>query len=155
MRNHSKVDKDKDKTKYAKVDIVRTKSTRKAHESNQPTLVRKPKEKSSDPMVADCSSDATATISSECIYLDVGSKKSYIDLSEAKSSNEPYSRISVIRSVKSQALPSPKSNEFEFYQEKPVDFSPKHKYKSDCMNGNNKNNNALNEISVQYTTMVV
>lgn len=154
MRNHSKVD--KDQTKYAKSEIVRTKSTRKPHEPNQ-SLVhhqRRSKEKSLDALAADCSlSSATASISPECIYLDVGSKKSYIDLTEAKASNE-LPRISVIRSVKSQSAPSPTSNEFEFHQEKPVDFSPKHKYKSDCSNGNSMNN-ALSEIAMQYTTMVV
>lgn len=152
MRNHSKLD--KDKTKHVKIDIVRGKSTRKVvtmHDtSTMPT--RKLKEKHLNELAGD---SGTTSLSSECIFLDVGSKKSYIDLTEAKASNEQYPRISVIRTVSSKpSTPSTKSDEFEFCQEKPVDFSPKHKYKADYLNGANKNN-TLNEIPLQYTTMVI
>lgn len=145
MRNHSKLD--KDKTKHVKIDMIRTKSTRKVatmHDtSTMPT--RKTKEKHLNELVAD---NGTASISSECIYLDMGSKKSYIDLTEAKATNEQYPRISVIRTVSSQpSTPSTKSDEFEFCQEKPVDFSPKHKYKADYLNGT--------KIPLQYATMVI
>lgn len=162
MRNHSKGDKDKHKHAAAtiKPEPLRTKSAKpRANDSSVPPSLGKPKEKrtSDGPSSVDCFLNAPASISPECIYLDVGSKKSYIDLSEVKSSIEPYSRISVIRTVGSQASsPSAKPNdEFEFYQEKPVDFSPKHKYKAEYMNAAGKSI-PLNETTLQYcTTMVV
>lgn len=162
MRNHSKSDKVKHKHTAAatKPELIRTKSTkpRPNDSSTSPTL-RKPKEKHTNDVTSsvDCFITAPTSISSECIYLDVGSKKSYIDLSDAKASNEPYSRISVIRTIGSQSSsPSAKPNdEFQFYQEKPVDFSPKHKYKSDFMNATGKTI-PITETSLQYcTTMVV
>lgn len=102
---------------------------------------------------------ASVAISPECIILDAGSKKSYIDLTESKATTavEPYPRISVIRTVSSQSPPAMKTEQFDFYQEKPVDFSPKHKYKSDltitAAKGGNSNKN--HSLPNQYTAMVV
>lgn len=158
MRNHSKSE--KEKTKQA----MRSKTSKKAtttygSHGNHSVVLKKIKEMattSDTPMeCVDTKSNAT---SQECIFLDAGSKKSYIDLTESKATVEPYPRISVIRTVVgAQPPPALKTDQFEFYQEKPVDlsavdFSPKkHKYKTDYTSNGTKNITLSN----QYTTMVV
>lgn len=143
MRNHSKVDKDKNKQ-------LRTKTLKKSptYGTHHSVVLKKIKEmthsesatKTIDAHTAPSTTTATTTTQQECIYLDAGSKKSYIDLTESKATVKPYPRISVIRSVGAQS-PSPitKTDQYEFYQEKPVDFSPKHKYKTEYTTNDSKN----------------
>lgn len=136
MRNHSKSDKDKNKL------TLRAKTPKKATAyGNHSVVLKKIKEMTTTEAPMECAELPTKA-TQECIFLDAGSKKSYIDLTESKSAAEPYPRISVIRTVGSQSPQALKNEQFEFYQEKPVDFSPKHKYKTDY-----KPN--------QYATMVV
>lgn len=152
MRNHSK--NDKEKTKQA----LRSKASKKpptydAHSA----VLKKIKDMATNDTPMECttidSTSASTTAASpalECIILDSGSKKSYIDLTESKAAatSESYSRISVIRTVGAQSPPAPNRDQFEFYQEKPVDFSPKHKYKTECGGKNITPSN-------QYTTIAV
>lgn len=152
MRNHSKSDKEKSKQ------ALRPKTSKRVTTyGNHSVVLKKIKEMTttSDTTVMECTApQPPAPSSQECIILDAGSKKSYIDLTESKAVIEPYPRISVIRTVGSQS-PSPApikgDNQFEFHQEKPVDFSPKHKYKTECMNNDSKTISLPN----QYTAMVV
>lgn len=89
--------------------------------------------------------DGNKRIEQESIVMDYGSQKSYMDLTNpiSKGNLENFSRISVIRTALSgggtnqlidnnnyEPLPS-----FSFYQEKPMDFSPKNKFPNNC-NGN-------------------
>lgn len=147
MRNHSKSEKDKSKQ------TMRTKTSKKQTTyGNHSVVLKKIKEMattSDTPM--ECTDSKSNTTSQECIILDAGSKKSYIDLTESKATIEPYPRISVIRTVGTQSPSALKTDQFEFYQEKPVDFSPKHKYKTDYTSNTNKTISLPN----QYTTMVV
>lgn len=171
MRNHSKGDKEKSKQN------VRAKSFKKAsttYGANHSVVLKKIKEmangndstamKSSEAQHApamDAETMATVTLTAvnttapaqECIFLDAGSKKSYIDLTETKTNQtEPFPRISVIRSVGDQSpVSTANSDQFELYQEKPVDFSPKNKYKSEFIANGNRNMAHSN----QYTAMVV
>lgn len=147
MRNHSKSSKEKNKP------AIRSKATKKLTTyGNHSIVLKKIKEiatASGTPM--ECVDSKSNATSPECIFLDAGSKKSYIDLTEAKATNEPFPRISVIRTVGSQSPSASQNDHFEFYQEKPVDFSPKHKYKSEFTG----NGNRTISISTQYPTMVV
>lgn len=137
MRNHSKADKEKNKL------ALRAKTPKKVPAyGNHSAVLKKIKEMTTNETPMECAETPAVKPTQECIFLDAGSKKSYIDLTESKSAAEIYPRISVIRTVGSQSPPALKSEQFEFYQEKPVDFSPKHKYKTDY-----KPN--------QYATMVV
>lgn len=172
MRNHSKGDKEKSKQ------ASRAKSFKKmshTYGTNHSVVLKKIKEMTNgnDTTGIKCSEiqqpklaleadtmAATVTVTAvntaptkECIFLDAGSKKSYIDLTETKTNQmEPYPRISVIRSVGAQSpVPTVKSDQFELYQEKPVDFSPKNKYKSEYTTNGNRNMSHTN----QYTAMVV
>lgn len=147
MRNHSKSDKEKNKQ------AIRAKTSKKSTTSfgNHSVVLKKIKAMSTNNMQIDCTDSTPNAIAQECIFLDAGSKKSYIDLTESKASSEPYPRISVIRTVGAQSPSATKTEPFEFYQEKPVDFSPKHKYKVDYTNNSTKNLSLSN----QYTTMVV
>lgn len=89
----------------------------------------------------------------ECIFLDVGSKKSYIDLTESRTDvDSTYSRISVIRSVGVKTHDD--TSHFGFYQEKPVDFSPKNKHHASPASESADSNNLV-EISRQCATMMV
>lgn len=186
MRNHAKavaVATDKDPNKSPKTD-VRTKSTRKtANTSPRPTSATGDAAGATKRMKSKQSSmelDGGAAIvvpndmkiNQECIILDVGSKKSYIDLTESRTdsfdSNCP--RISVIRSVGAK-MHDDASSHFNFYQEKPVDFSPRNKHHSSSSssslstNSENPNHNAvagvdsgnsnLVDISRQCATMMV
>lgn len=171
MRNHSKSDKEKSKQ------TLRAKSFKKVsttYGANHSVVLKKIKEMTNgnDSTATKCSEPqqttameaetmATVTVTAvntapaqECIFLDAGSKKSYIDLTETKTNpTEPYPRISVIRSVGDQSpVPTANSDQFEVYQEKPVDFSPKNKYKSEYTTTNGNRNMAH---SNQYTAMVV
>lgn len=171
MRNHSKGDKEKSKQ------TVRAKSFKKmthTYGANHSVVLKKIKEMTNgnDSTGMKCSGTqqpaaveaaetmATVTVTAvnaaptqECIFLDAGSKKSYIDLTETKANMEPYPRISVIRSVGGQSpAPTANNDQFELYQEKPVDFSPKNKYKSEYTNTNGNRNMSH---SNQYTAMVV
>lgn len=156
MRNHSKTD--KEKTKQSKNDLMRSSkpSKRLTTYGHSSSSMKKIKEKNTNEITIECISTTSTPISQECIFLDVGSKKSYIDLTGSKASTtEPCPRISVIRTVSSSQSPSESKNyELEFYQEKPVDFSPKHKYKTDFMS-NTQKTISMNEIPHQYTTIVV
>lgn len=147
MRNHSKSEKEKSKQ------TIRTKTSKKQTTyGNHSVVLKKIKEMattSDTPM--ECTDLKSNVTSQECIFLDASSKKSYIDLTESKATIEPYPRISVIRTVGTQSPPVLKTDQFEFYQEKPVDFSPKHKYKTDYTSNTNKTISLPN----QYTTMVV
>lgn len=147
MRNHSKSDKEKSKP------AMRSKTSKKLTTyGNHSVVLKKIKAMATASDTAmECVEPKSTATSPECIFLDAGSKKSYIDLTEAKATNEPYPRISVIRTVGSQSPSALQSDQFEFYQEKPVDFSPKHKYKSEFTGNGNK---AIS-MSTQYTTMVV
>lgn len=72
----------------------------------------------------------------QIIVTDLGSQKSYIDLTPklVASSLEQYSRISVIRTALSNQIGQNESSSYadlsmeNFYQEKPMDFSPKNKF---------------------------
>lgn len=162
MRNHSKGGGDKEKTKKDKNDTQRsstskTQSMKKLCANPSSQMKKLNKDKSiNDDATMECVVDTAITSIShpECIYLDVGSKKSYIDLTDSKAAVvEPYPRISVIRTVGLQSKPTHQQQQLKQtvdFQEKPVDFSPKHKFKSEF----NKTSN-LNEISRQYATMVV
>lgn len=169
MRNHTKAD--KELNKIPKSD-VRTKSVRKPTTNDSNGLLKKIKCEQSAAVFGDgvivemqpLTKINAITTNQECIFLDVGSKKSYIDLSESRTEiDSPYSRISVIRSVGAKA--NDDASHFGFYQEKPVDFSPKNKHMptvSENANNNNNNNglnnndnNNLVEISRQCATMVV
>lgn len=152
MRNHSKSEKEKSKQ------TMRSKTSKKQTTyGNHSVVLKKIKEMAttttttSDTPMECTDSKSNATSSQECIILDAGSKKSYIDLTESKATNEQYPRISVIRTVGTQSPSALKTDQFEFYQEKPVDFSPKHKYKTDYTSNTNKTISLPN----QYTTMVV
>lgn len=168
MRNHSKGDKEKSKQ------TLRTKTMKKAitYGSNHSVVLKKIKEmahgndaalKSASesqsvtvsPKVMEMTTspvNTTTTSSQECIILDAGSKKSYHDLTASKTHIEPFPRISVIRSVGGQSpIPAIKTDPFESYQEKPVDFSPKNKYKSEYAGNGNKNISHSN----QPTAMVM
>lgn len=171
MRNHSKGDKEKSKQ------TIRAKSFKKAptttYGANHSVVLKKIKEMAngSDSTAIKCSetenssameAETMATVrmtavntapTQECIFLDAGSKKSYIDLTETKANQmEPYPRISVIRSVGDQSpVPAANSDQFELFQEKPVDFSPKNKYKPEYTTNGNRNMAHSN----QYTAMVV
>ncbi|XP_031618417.1 zinc finger protein 354C [Contarinia nasturtii] len=159
MRNHSKTEKEKNKQ------TIRSKTSKKITAfGNHSVVLKKIKEMATtgdtpiESHTMAVVAAGTATISPECIILDAGSKKSYIDLTESKATTavEPYPRISVIRTVSSQSPPAMKTDQFEFYQEKPVDFSPKHKYKTDSTTNNSSNNTNKNlSLPNQYTTMVV
>lgn len=72
---------------------------------------------------------------SSSIVLDVGSQKSYIDLNRsqmaASTEIEQYSRISVIRTALSSDIENTSFREnlsLGFYQESPMDYSPKSKF---------------------------
>lgn len=162
MRNHSKSDKEKSKQS------IRAKSFKKmtTYGTNHSVVLKKIKEmtngndstmKSSETQLTTVEAESTATAvhtvpTQECIFLDAGSKKSYIDLTETKTNMEPYPRISVIRTVGVQSpVPTAQNDQFELYQEKPVDFSPKNKYKSEYTTNGNKNISHSN----QYTTAMV
>lgn len=147
MRNHSKSEKEKCKP------VMRSKVSKKVSTyGNHSVVLKKIKDLATGDTPMECVDTQTVAPSQECIYLDAGSKKSYIDLTESKATVEPYPRISVIRTVSSsQSPPAMKTDQFEFYQEKPVDFSPKHKYKTDFTSNSAKNSSLSN----QYSTMVV
>lgn len=151
MRNHSKTD--KEKTKQA----LRAKASKKQSTyGNHSVVLKKIKEMATSDNTPMDGSDSTTTpaTAQECIFLDAGSKKSYIDLTESKVHMEPYPRISVIRTVGTQSptAAAVKTNEhFELFQEKPVDFSPKHKYKTEFTNNGSKSIS----LSGQYATVVV
>lgn len=147
MRNHSKTDKEKSKQP------LRAKGSKKpTSDGNHSVVLKKIKAMSTNNSMQIDSADAsTNAASQECIIMDAGSKKSYIDLTESKAVTEPCPRISVIRTVGAQSPPAAKSDQIEFYQEKPVDFSPKHKYKIDYTNNSTQNLSIPN----QYTAMVV
>lgn len=158
MRNHSKTDKEKSKPAIRSKVSKRSSSSSSSSYDTHSAVLKKIKDMATSEAPMECSdsssSAATTTTpssSQECIYLDAGSKKSYIDLTESKAAAESYSRISVIRTVGSQSPPALKSDQFEFYQEKPVDFSPKHKFKTECSNSGGKNISLPN----QFTTMVI
>lgn len=151
MRNHGRID--KEKNKLIKSDSTSRIKSMKKSTADATTHSKKIKEKMVN-ILCDKEIQNHSISNQECIIMDVGSKKSYIDLTESRKETESYSRISVIRSVAAQ---SPNyETQFDFYQEKPVDFSPKHKYKNELSNhSSNENNNNLMEISRQYATMVV
>lgn len=86
------------------------------------------------------------TDNQECIFLDSGSKKSYMELTKIKSEKDQYPRMSVIRTIVAPTNFEPYE---EFYQEKPVDFSPKNKYKTEC------SSSTIMDISRNYTTAMV
>lgn len=132
MRNHSKPDKERPKPSRPESGRVR---------SHKEIDAKKQKQKS------------FALPAQECIYHDAGSKKSYIDLTESRRETESYSRISVIQSVAAQTSPAAAAAAAtEYFQEKPVDFSPKNKYKTEYTNGDSSN---LIDIPRQYAAMVV
>lgn len=144
MRNHAKGDKEKHKKE--KNDSMRLKTSKKQSTYNSPATLKKVKEsKSIDDVAIDCVNTLNSSISQQSIFLDVGSKKSYIDLTDSKI--EPYSRISVIRTVGSQ--PKPTTDHLDEL-DKPVDFSSNHKIKNDF----NKSSSNLTDISHQYATIV-
>lgn len=160
MRNHTKSD--KELTKSPPRSDVRTKSVRKITADSN-VLLRKMKSKQSSAVCEDGAMEIqtpidrnTPKMNQECIYLDVGSKKSYIDLTESRSEiDSSYSRISVIRSIGAKSHDD--ESHFGFYQEKPVDFSPKNKHHASPANENlnSADNNNLVEISRQCATMMV
>lgn len=151
MRNHTKPEKEKTKstkqessgTKLSTAQI-NSKGLKKSPSDSNTALAKKLKEKSMDSQQHDIPESFD---NQQSIFLDAGSKKSYMDLTSSKNEAEPYPRISVIRSVCSQSS-NYEQCQFGYYQEKPVDFSPKNKFKSECSNN-------LIEISRQYATMVV
>lgn len=164
MRNHTKAD--KELSNSPKSD-ARPKPMRKIT-SDSNVLLKKIKCKQSPTAFEDGADETeslvninTPTTNQECIFLDVGSKKSYIDLSDSRTEiDSSYSRISVIRSV--GAKTHDEATQFGFYQEKPVDFSPKNKHHASPSNENAKNHslggadaNNLAEISRQCATMMV
>lgn len=74
---------------------------------------------------------------SSSIVMDVGSQKSYIDLNRSQmavaTEIEQYSRISVIRTALSSDIENTTFREnlsLGFYQESPMDYSPKSKFHS-------------------------
>lgn len=170
MRNHTKAA-DKELSKSPKSD-ARPKSMRKPTTDSN-VLLKKMKSKQLSEAFEDSveemqpligvSAAAAAMNNQECIFLDVGSKKSYIDLTESRAEidSSSYSRISVIRSVGAKTHDD--ASHFGFYQEKPVDFSPKNKHhaSSSSENANNHHSpsnddaNNLVEISRQCATMMV
>lgn len=164
MRNHSKGDKEKSKP------AIRAKTLKKAitYGSNHSVVLKKIKEMANgnDPSLkcaerpvsaremgtVPSSAPNTTASTQECIILDAGSKKSYHDLTATKANMDPYPRISVIRSIGPHSpIPTIKSDPFDAYQEKPVDFSPKNKYKSEYASNGNKHM----PHSTQHTTTMV
>lgn len=144
MRNHSKIEKDRIKTSRA--DNGRVKNQKELNATTitttTSTSLKKQKHKT------------FALPVQECIYHDIGSKKSYIDLSESRREAESYSRISVIQSVAAQTSPATECcrSDIDYFQEKPVDFSPKNKFKTEY--STNDSNNMI-DIPRQYAAMVV
>lgn len=176
MRNHSKVDREKNKLSKNNETLLTNKITKRSvpiaafdtadNNISHSAVIKRIKSKvphANDikiKVINESMPITTMEMPQECIYLDVGSKKSYMDLTESRIDTEPFPRISVIRTVASQSS-SPSSSpsimasdQFDFYQEKPVDFSPKHKYKSDYLSSNSKTNPITN-IPRQYSTIVV
>lgn len=170
MRNHSKSDKEKSKqtlraksfkkvsTTYGANHSVVLKKIKEMANGNDNTALKCSETQHPSGMEAETMTTVKVTAinaapTQECIFLDAGSKKSYIDLTETKANQtEPYPRISVIRSVGDQSpVPAANTDQFELFQEKPVDFSPKNKYKPDYTTNGNRNMAHSN----QYTTMVV
>lgn len=169
MRNHTKGDKEKSKqtlraksfkkasTTYGTNHSVVLKKLKEMTNGNDGTSLKRSEEQHTITMGADTMATVTLTAvntmpTQECIFLDAGSKKSYIDLTETKTSAEPFPRISVIRSVGDRSpVLATNTDQFELYQEKPVDFSPKNKYKSEYTTNGNRNMTHSN----QYTAMVV
>ena len=158
MRNHVKTDKEKKPhrsdggSSSPSAGKSPSKTLRKSATNNN-LLAKKLKDKSNtDRSAGGTKGESTAeSPGEECIFLDAGSKKSYMDLTKSRTENEPYPRMSVIRSVLSQAQSTNYEDcQFGFYQEKPVDFSPKNKFKNECSTSAN-----LIEISGHYATMVV
>lgn len=76
--------------------------------------------------------NASDSVEPESIVTDLSSQKCYYDLTKPLVNNENadnYSRISVIRTTVSNQINYDESKTL-FYQEKPMDFSPKNKYSS-------------------------
>lgn len=145
MRNHAKSDKEKHKKE--KNDSMRSKIPKNLTTYNSPAMLKKTKQSKSIDDVAMASVDTSnSSILQQSIFLDIGSKKSYTDLTDSKI--ESYSRISVIRTVGSQ--PRPTTDHLDEI-DKPVDFSSNHKIKNDFK----KSSSNLSDISLQYATMVV
>lgn len=140
MRNHSKTDKEKIKNRPTASGKSFKKIKKNSGNATAAAAYTKELSNQSNHQI-DASTD-----SQECIYLDAGSKKSYIDLTKVSSDVDLYPRMSVIRTVVS--TPTNYDGLNEFYQEKPVDFSPKNKLKNDCSTN-------LIDISRNYATMVV
>lgn len=142
MRNHSKTDKIKGRNEITGHKSAGVKKIRKNTATITPLSERSPKKESEE------STDNTEgpVNNQESIFLDAGSKKSYMELSKVRNESDQFPRMSVIMSV---TPPNNYNAIGEFYQEKPVDFSPKNKYKTECSTN-------LMDISRNYaTTMVV
>lgn len=142
MRNHSKPSK-------CRIEPGSPKAKKVKRSNSAAAKASKKDNDDNDDDAINMDTDAATDDNQECISIDSGSKKSYIDLSKIKTENDQYSRMSVIRTIV-----APATNNFEqyeeFYQEKPVDFSPKNKYKTECTNS------TIMDISRNYTaTMVV
>lgn len=138
MRNHSKTDKEKVKGRST----AGGKSFKKIRKNgvNSAAAAAYAKEQSSES--AHHIDTSTDSQDQECIYLDAGSKKSYIDLTKVSNDVDLYPRMSVIRTVVSTPT------NYDGLDELPVDFSPKSKLKNDCSTN-------LMDISRNYATMVV
>lgn len=153
MRNHTKVEKEKGKCRSEAGGGGKPghekKKIRKSSSSGGISSRVANREHTNEPEMI-LPNDETAASNRECIFLDAGSKKSYMDLTLAKNDIEQYPRISVIRNVLSTPANYEGCHFSECYQEKPVDFSPKNKYKSEC----SANSNVM-DISRNYATMVV
>lgn len=140
MRNHSKP------SKGNRLDAGTAKS-KKAKRTAAKALKKEPVEMTR--MEVDVTVPTTGSeANQECIFLDSGSKKSYIDLTKIKTEKDQYPRMSVIRTIVTPANTAFDQYD-EFYQEKPVDFSPKNKYKTEC------SSTAIMDISRNYTTTMV
>lgn len=153
MRNHTKADKEKcnskSNTRTRMKSSKRTAVTGAATATNNNSHASVLKKIKAEP-VNGLSTKSVNPISKECIFID--GKKSLMVLPESCVDPEPYPRISVIRTVASQSSPPPKNEQPSCYQEKPVDFSPKHKYN---LNGRKIETSSITDIPRQYTMMVV
>lgn len=120
------------------------------------------------------SSQKSDKIVHESIVMDYGSKKSYIDLTakpqtyppldDVPKEHEHFSRISVIRSAISttNSISDQSTNicydddspMVGFYQEKPMDFSPRNKYQNNGTGGGILLQNKFEMSSRNYAVMV-
>lgn len=101
------------------------KKSKQQQQQQQSDVPKKFKDKIKDKLKSACDTNEP-----ESIVTDLSSQKCYYDLTKPVMSNENSencSRISVIRTAVSSQINYDESKAL-FYQEKPMDFSPKNKY---------------------------